>query len=144
MSKRSLVVDAPDMTFDQKVIALLMCIAQEKKVEIERAIEGTVQSFLQLKLLHSLAEAPDGRLTVGQLRSRMVERAANVSRTLNKLGELGLIEKVRCTRDQRSVYVSITEAGRIAHEEGDASLTDLSTGLEEGELKQLFDLLVKL
>jgi MarR family transcriptional regulator, organic hydroperoxide resistance regulator len=144
MSKRSLVVDAPDMTFDQKVIALLMCIAQEKKVEIEQAIEGTVQSFLQLKLLHSLAEAPEGRLTVGQLRSRMVERAANVSRTLNKLSELGLIEKVRSTKDQRTVHVSITEAGRIAHEEGDASLTDLSTGLEAGELKQLFDLLVKL
>jgi DNA-binding MarR family transcriptional regulator len=144
MSNRSLVIEAHDLTFDQKVIALLMCVAQEKKVEIERAIEGTVQSFLQLKLLHSLAEAPEGRLTVGQLRSLMVERTANVSRTLNKLAELGLIEKVRSTVDQRTVYVSITEAGRVAHEEGDASLLDLSTGLEPGELKQLFDLLVKL
>src|SRR5262245_4974167 len=144
MSNRTLVIDAPEMTLDQKVIALLMCIAQEKKVEIERAIEGKVQSFLQLKLLHSLAQAPGGRLTVGQLRRRMVERTPNVSRTLNKLAELGLIEKVRNTQDQRTVHVSITEAGRIAHEEGDANLMDLTTGLEEGELKRLFDLLVRL
>src|SRR5499426_1743530 len=144
MSNRTLVIDAPEMTLDQKVIALLMCVAQEKKVEIERAIEGTVQSFLQLKLLHSLAQAPGGRLTVGQLRSLMVERTANVSRTLNKLSDLGLIEKLRSTEDQRTVHVSITEAGRIAHDEGDASLLDLSTGLEQGELKRLFDLLVKL
>src|SRR5262245_3157202 len=135
MTNRSLVIDDPDMTLDQKVIALLMCVAHEKKVEIERAIEGKVQSFLQLKLLHSLAEAPGGRLTVGQLRSLMVERTPNVSRTLNKLSDLGLIEKVRSKEDQRTVHVSITEAGRIAHEEGDANLTDLNTGLEESELK---------
>ena len=81
MGNKTLVIRAHDMTLDQKVIALLMCIALEKKVEIERALEGTVQSFLQLKLLHSLAEAPGGRLTVGKLRSLMVEKSPNVSRT---------------------------------------------------------------
>ena len=140
----STIIDAPDLSLEQKVINLILCVALDKKREIERALEGVLQSFLQLKLLHCLAHAPDGRLTVGRLRSLMDERSPNVSRTLNKLADLGFVEKIRSTADQRTVHVSITEAGRRAHEEGDARLMDLSTGLEEDELKRLFDLLVKL
>jgi DNA-binding MarR family transcriptional regulator len=144
LADKSLVIHSPDMSLEQKVVALLLCIAQEKKVEIERALDGAVQSLLQLNLLHALSKAEDGCLTVGQLRSVMVDESPNVSRTLNKLVQLGLVRKERSTRDQRTVYVWLTEAGARAHEEGDARLLQLSTGLERGELKQLFELLVKL
>jgi len=141
---RSTIIHSPDLSLEQKVLNLILCVALDKKREIDRRLEGVLQSFLQLKLLHSLAHTPDGRLTVGELRSLMDERSPNVSRTLNKLADLGLVEKVRSTEDQRTVHVSITEAGRLAHEEGDARLMELSTGLDEDELKRLFDLLVKL
>jgi len=140
----STIIDSPDLTLEQKVINLILCVALDKKREIDCALEGVLQSFLQLKLLHCLAHAEGGRLTVGELRSRMEERSPNVSRTLNKLADLGFVAKVRCTEDQRTVHVSITEAGRRAHEEGDARLTEVTTRLDEDELKRLFDLLVKL
>ena len=144
MAKKSLVIAAPDMSLDQKVVALLLCIAQEKKGEIDRALEGTLQSMLQLNLLHALSKAPEKRLTVGQLKQVMVEDSPNVSRTLNKLAERGLVEKTRSADDQRTVHVSITRAGERAHTEGDARLMNLSTGLAQRELKQLFELLTKL
>lgn len=144
MADKSLVIQSPDMSLEQKVIGLVLCIAQEKKVEIDRALEGTVQSLLQLNLLHALSKAEDGRRTVGQLKSVMVDDSPNVSRALGKLVELGLVEKSRSAEDQRTVHVCLTRAGERAHEEGDARLLDLSTGLAEPELKQLFDLLVKL
>ena len=141
--KQRLIAD-PDLTLEQKVVGLLLCVAQGKKSEIDRRIQGPVLSFLQLNLLHALSKAPGGNLSVGELRRTMVDDSPNVSRTLNKLVELGLVRKDRSREDQRSVHVSITEAGERAHEEGDARLLDMSTGLEEPELKQLFDLLVKL
>jgi len=126
------------------VLALLVCSAQEIRAEIDRLLGGTVQSFLQLNLLHALANAPERRLTVGQLRSVLVDERPNVSRALNKLVELGLVEKTRSETDQRTVYVSITEAGERAHVEGDARLAALRIDLDEPDLKQLFELLVKL
>ena len=144
MANKQLLLANPELTLEQKVVGLLLCIAQEMRGEIDRRIQGPVVSFLQLNLLHALSKAPDGRLTVGELKRLMVDESPNVSRTLNKLVELGLVEKDRCTEDQRTVHVSITEAGDRAHEEADARLMDLTTGLEEPELKQLFELLSKL
>lgn len=144
VANKSLVIHSTEMTLEQKVIALLLCIAQEKKVEIERALDGAVQSLLQLNLLHALDRAPERRMTVGQLKDVMVDESPNVSRTVGKLADLGLVEKDRSPEDQRTVHVTLTPQGARAHEEGDARLLDLSTGLGEAELKRLFDLLVKL
>ena len=145
MANKDLVIHSPEMTLEQKVVALLLCIAQEKKGEIDRALGGPVQSLLQLNLLHALSKAPGGTLTVGQLKHLMIDDSPNVSRTLGKLEKLGLVEKTRSDEDQRTVHVRITDAGHRAHEEGDHRMLDLAgTNLEEPELKQLLDLLVKL
>ena len=144
VANKSLVVESADLTLEQKVIALLVCTGQEIRAEIDRLLEGTVPSFSQLNLLHALSRAPGGCLTVGQLKNVMVDDSPNVSRALNKLAGLGLVEKTRSTEDQRTVFVSITERGQRVHEEGDECLAHLSTGLEQSELKRLYDLLVKL
>ncbi|MFT5442615.1 MAG: DNA-binding MarR family transcriptional regulator [Myxococcota bacterium] len=144
MANKSLVINAEGATLEQKVVGLMMCLAQEKRIEIERLLEGKVGSLLQLNLLHTLAAGPEEGVTVGQLKAFMVDESPNVSRTVSKLAQMGLVRKVRSSQDQRTVQVSITEAGKHAHEEGDAGLTDLSTNLSAPELKQLFDLLVKI
>jgi len=52
--------------------------------------------------------------------------------------------KRRSHEDQRRVLVSITEAGEHAHVAADERLIGMSTGLSEGELQQLYELLLKL
>jgi DNA-binding MarR family transcriptional regulator len=144
MANKTLIVESPDLTTEQKVLGLLLCLAQEKKAEIDRRLRGTLPSFMQLNLLHALSKAPGGRLKVNQLKSALADDSPNVSRALNKLVEMGLARKVRSEQDQRAVYVSITRSGHRAHEEGDVKLMDLSMGLSERELEQLYELLAKL
>ncbi len=145
VANKALVIRSPDLTLEQKVVALLMCIAQEKKVVIERSLDGAkVQSLLQLNLLHTLSRAPEGTLTVGQLKGLMVDESPNVSRAVSKLTELGLVEKHRSPEDQRTVHVTITRAGERAHVEGDEQLDGFTIGLTKAETRQLFDLLSKL
>ncbi|MGI9289558.1 MAG: MarR family winged helix-turn-helix transcriptional regulator [Pseudomonadales bacterium] len=141
MANKKLIIDDPELTLDQKVMGLLACIAQEKKVEIDERLSTTGLSFLQLNLLHALSKAPEKNLTVSQLKGAMVDENPNVSRTLNKLATMGLVEKVRSDEDQRTVYVSITHEGEQAHEDADKQLMDMSTGLKDRDLKQLFRLL---
>lgn len=144
MANKALVIENPELSLEQKVIALLVCTAHEKKHEIEQRVATMGLSSLQLNLLHVLSKAAPGPLTVSQLKSFMVDDSPNVSRTLNKLAGAGLITKERSPEDQRTVYVTITEAGEQAHRAGDAQLMGLTTGLSREDLKRLFELLSKL
>jgi DNA-binding MarR family transcriptional regulator len=145
VANKALVIHNPELTLEQKVVGLLMCIAQEKKVDVDRALAGSGVSFLQLNLLHALSKAPENTLTVGRLKSVMIDDSPNVSRALGKLADAGLVAKRRSDEDERTVFVTITEAGERMHVHGDERLLgQLSTGLDHEDLKSLFELLAKL
>ena len=144
MANKSLIADSPDLSLEQKVMALLLCIAQEKKVELERRLGGVLPSVVQLNLLHALDYGPQEGLTVNQLKASLADDSPNVSRALNKLVEQGHVEKSRSEDDQRVVRIRITRAGRKAHREADSRIEGLSLGLGKRDLKQLFELLSKL
>lgn len=143
MAKKSLITES-DMPLDQKTLVLMLCTAQEQQMEMTRKIQDLHLSLAQLQMLHSLSFAPEGRMTVNQLKSFMVNEASNVSRALNKLVEAGYVTKDRLTSDQRTVLVTITEAGHAAHEEADRRLINHRLPLSPGETQQLYALLQKL
>ncbi len=143
MANKDLIIES-DMMLEQKVVALLGCIAQEYKVDMERRISDMKLSLLQLNILHTLDKSTKGCLTVNQLKASMFDENPNVSRTLNKLVEAGLIVKERSSEDQRTVFITITKAGRETHQSADRALLNVSTGLSKSDLKQLYGLLVKL
>ena len=143
MANKQLIINS-DLTLEQKVLALLACLAQEKKAEMSRLIRHTELSLLQLQLLHTLSHAPEKRLTVNQLKQAMVDESSNVSRSLNNLMDKGFIVKERNRQDQRTVHISLTEAGEVAHIEADKNLLSMSLGLSESELEQFYGLLTKL
>ncbi|MEP3245691.1 MAG: MarR family transcriptional regulator [Sneathiella sp.] len=143
MANKNLIINS-DMMLEQKVLALLGCIAQEHKAEMERLINPMKLSLLQLNILHTLDKSPNGSLTVNQLKSAMFDQNPNVSRTLNKLVENDLIIKERSSEDQRTVFISITQSGRKAHRAADKELLTFSSGLSGRDLEQLYSLLLKL
>lgn len=144
MANKDLIVNNPDMSLDQKLMALLACIAQEKQAEIDRLLAASNLSLLQLNLLHTLAKSASGQLTVNQLKSAMVGDNPNVSRTLNKMVEQGLVTKTRSEEDQRTVHIAITDDGHRLHNEGDRSLMGVGSGLSQKDQRALFELLLKL
>jgi MarR family 2-MHQ and catechol resistance regulon transcriptional repressor len=52
-----------------------------------------------------------GKIKVQIVKDRMIERAPNATRLMDKLCDKKLIERVRCEQDRRVVYVQIVKPG---------------------------------
>jgi len=66
------------------------------------------------EVLYRLCHAEEGRRSIGELGDAVVISPSRVSRVVDGLASLGLVERVRCDTDARVSYVVITEAGREA------------------------------
>ncbi|MDA7557855.1 MarR family transcriptional regulator [Flavobacteriaceae bacterium] len=65
------------------------------------------QQFNVLRILRG-AKAP---LKVQTIKKRMIERAPNVTRLIDKLFSKGLIDRISCKHDRRVVHIVITAKG---------------------------------
>ena len=66
----------------------------------------------QYNILRILRGAKD-KIKVQVVKDRMVERAPNATRLMDKLCDKNLIERDRCEHDRRVVYVKITKEGLV-------------------------------
>ena len=64
----------------------------------------------QYNILRILRGAND-QIKVQIVKDRMIERAPNATRLMDKLCDKNLIERERCEHDRRVVYVKITKLG---------------------------------
>ena len=77
--------------------------------EFFRGWELTGQQYNVLRLLEAHREGPLGTL---DLANRLVSRAPDITRMLDKLEQRGLVERARSDSDRRAVLVSLSPAGR--------------------------------
>jgi DNA-binding MarR family transcriptional regulator len=66
------------------------------------------------EVLYRLAQADEGHLSIGELGAAVVISPSRVSRVVDGLTLLGLVERVACDTDARVSHVVITDAGRTA------------------------------
>jgi DNA-binding MarR family transcriptional regulator len=145
MANKDLVINNPDLTVEQKVLGLIMCIAQETNGAMNNSIKHLGVSVLQVNILHILSYAPEGKLTVNQIKKFLIDESPNVSRALNKLMTAGYIVKNRSEKDQRVVHIEITEEGRNMHIEADKCLIpSVDFKLEKTDAEKLFEILKKM
>ena len=64
----------------------------------------------QYNILRILRGSKD-QIKVQIVKDRMIERAPNATRLMDKLCDKNLIERERCEHDRRVVYVKISEVG---------------------------------
>jgi DNA-binding MarR family transcriptional regulator len=104
--------------------------------------ELTAQQYNALRLLRG---ARPGLLPTLTLAGRLISRAPDITRLLDKLEERGLIERIRLAENRRVVLVGITKAGLELLAQLDAPVRDCHRRqlghLRRGELQQLIDLL---
>jgi MarR family 2-MHQ and catechol resistance regulon transcriptional repressor len=62
-----------------------------------------------------------GQIKVQVVKDRMIERAPNATRLMDKLCDKNLIERARCEHDRRVVYVQIVKLGLDLLSEIDAN-----------------------
>ncbi|OBX19685.1 MarR family transcriptional regulator [Bizionia sp. APA-3] len=99
------------------------------------------QQYNILRILKGAGEP----LKAQTVKDRMIERAPNATRLMDKLSAKQLIERVPCDHDRRVVYIHITKDGLALIKEISADLNmDFLENLSENEAGQLSDLLDKL
>lgn len=99
------------------------------------------QQFNILRILRGAGEP----IKVQTIKERMIERAPNATRLMDKLCDKDLINRLPCPEDRRVVHIEITSKGlsllkTISKDFKD----DLLENLSEEEAKQLSDLLDKI
>jgi DNA-binding MarR family transcriptional regulator len=104
----------------------------------------TAQQYNALRLLK--AAGPKKVATLG-LAGRLVSRAPDITRLLDKLVERGLVERERPADNRRVVNVAITEAGVALLDELAPAVRECHERqlghMDEGEMKTLVELLRK-
>ena len=102
----------------------------------------TAQQYNVLRLLRS--EHP-GVLPTLTLAGRLVSRAPDITRMLDKLEERGLVRRERSAANRRTVFIGITPAGLKLLRELDAPVRECHTRqlghLKRSELRQIVELL---
>ncbi|WP_053977992.1 MarR family winged helix-turn-helix transcriptional regulator [Mangrovimonas xylaniphaga] len=84
-------------------------------------------------------------LKVQTIKERMIDRAPNATRLMDKLCAKGLIERIPCESDRRVVFVEITKQGlELLESIADDFDVQLVKNLTEEEAGQLSDLLDKM
>lgn len=99
------------------------------------------QQYNILRILRGAGEA----ISVQTIKDRMLERAPNATRLMDKLCAKNLIERIPCPEDRRVVHIGITKQGMALLKKIDKEFKDdLLENLSMAEAKTLSDLLDKI
>ena len=101
----------------------------------------------QYNILRILRGAHPKPLSTLQIRERMLDKASDTSRIVDRLVLKELVEKRTCSKDKRLVDVTITEKGQalLARlDEAAAEMDAVMNNLSETEAEELSSLLDKL
>lgn len=111
----------------------------------EKQLRNFDLSIAQFNILRILRGAND-RLSIKEIKSRMLEKSPNTTRLIDKLIKKELVERLRCDEDRRVVYVVITESGLTMLQKIDVVFDDiyLRMNLSEDEALMLNQLLDKM
>jgi len=109
------------------VLAILRTAAVLRRA-LAAQFESVALTMAQYNVLRILRGAPQGLPTL-QIRSRMLEEAAGITRLVDKLSADGLIERIRPGVDRRQVLCRITSQGLKLLDQCDGAVADAHADL---------------
>ncbi len=114
--------------------------------EFEQSV-GIPMVFFDV-LIH-VGAAPEGRLTMSRLSTDVALTTGGVTRLVDRMADAGLVERVNCPSDRRSIHVVLTPDGRTVLERAVVAHVDgiqrhLMAHLDESERVALSRVLTKL
>jgi DNA-binding MarR family transcriptional regulator len=92
--------------------------------KLEEALEKADLSMPKYSVLNELVSAGQA-LSLGELANRLSCVRSNMTQLVDRLEADGLVRRVACPTDRRSVKAEITEAGRTRQAEGNKEVTRL-------------------
>jgi DNA-binding MarR family transcriptional regulator len=83
---------------------------------IDRALEAKFDIGLnEFEILDLVAESVDSACRMKALGERTPMTQSAVSKVVDRLEKAGLVSRVTCSDDRRSLYLELTDAGRTLH-----------------------------
>jgi DNA-binding MarR family transcriptional regulator len=101
--------------------------------ELQRAHDLPLSSY---EVLLYLADAPEGRLRMGELAERLLLSRSGLTRLVDRLERRDLVVRERCQEDARGLFARITSSGRELFE---AAQPDHLDGVRRHYLSRLTD-----
>ena len=99
--------------------------------KLEEALAKAQLSMPKYSVLNELVSAGDA-LSLGELASRLSCVRSNMTQLVDRLETEGLVRRVACPTDRRSVKAEITDAGRDRQAEGSKEVTKLQEEVASG------------
>jgi DNA-binding MarR family transcriptional regulator len=131
----------------EALLAILLANAAVDHM-LDEAFEGTGMTVPQYNVLRILNGAYPGSHPRGEIARRMVRRAPDLTRMLDRLVKMGLVEREKGDMDHRQSLARITIKGRELldklHPKVQHMNQVLSRRLDEREARSLVDLLEKI
>ena len=128
-------------------LRLLTCstlVEDEIRSRLRQSFDVTLPRFDLMAQLH---KSPEG-MTLGQLSSRMMVSNGNLTALVERLAEMGQIERRVSQTDRRVVIVALTASGEAAFsvmaQQHEDWIAEFFADLNRGETDQLMALLAKL
>jgi DNA-binding MarR family transcriptional regulator len=124
-----------DLIGDERIT--LMGLLLETHAKLTRVLSAALEEACGIPLtwfdvLIRLGRSPDRRLTMSQLAAQVSLTTGGVTRLVDRIAEVGYVERQSCPSDRRSVYVALTAAGTEKLQEATAAhLEDLERHLLE-------------
>lgn len=126
------------------MVGLLMAAGHLAQALETRCLEGQV-TYDQYNVLLILRDRHPHALPRFEIARRLIRRAPDVTRLLDRLGARGLVERSKSRDDARLSLATITESGLALLEGLEDSIMAVherfAAGLDRGELQTLFRLL---
>lgn len=94
----------------QEAMLNLLVAADAVRTELDRACEEFGLTHAQYNVLRIVGGAPEGRARA-DISARMLDRAPDVTRIVDRLEERGLVERGRGAEDRRQSIARITRKG---------------------------------
>ncbi|SMB82669.1 MarR family winged helix-turn-helix transcriptional regulator [Deinococcus hopiensis] len=120
-------------------------LLDERGTELMRQYGLTLSQYNVLRILRGAGEAGLGRNQIGD---RMITRAPDITRLLDRMEAAGLVHRVRSTADRRCVPTLLTDKGRALVDALDgpsAALQHANFGhLSQGQLITLIETLTQI
>ena len=112
-----------------------------QEIEFFKPFGISPQQYNILRILRGSKEP----MKAQTVKERMIDRAPNATRLMDKLCDKKLIERERCNNDRRVVYITISKQGlELLEAIGNSSNIDFLNNLSNKEALILSDLLDKI
>jgi DNA-binding MarR family transcriptional regulator len=123
MNQRGPSTTRPASSSDQTIFALLQA-AHALEGKVEASLETVGLSGPKFSVLSALVEAGEA-LPLSELASRLSCVRSNMTQLIDRLESDGLVQRVACPNDRRSVKAEITYLGRERQLAGAAEIARL-------------------